>query len=263
MLPALVFAAQSPYSGCKNVAYSRNVRRNARRLKMLHFLVIDKPKKMMYIKHMNYENILFDLDGTLTDPFLGISNSWKYALKKLDIEIDPDILKTFIGPPLEKTFSEYFKFDKENTEIGKKYYREYFSEKGLYENTLYEGIEKLLKELNDRNKICILATSKPIVFAEKIIKYFNIDNYFKHTVGGNLEGTFVEKEDIIKHIMENYNLEKSKTIMVGDRKYDIIGAKRNGIKSIGVLYGYGNREELEKEKPEYIINNAMEILEIV
>jgi phosphoglycolate phosphatase len=212
---------------------------------------------------MNYKNVLFDLDGTLTDPFLGITNSWKYTLKKMNIEIDPSILKKFIGPPLEKTFSEYFKFDKENTEIGKKYYREYFSEKGLYENTLYDGIEELLKELNTRNKICILATSKPIVFAEKIIKYFKMGNYFRHAVGGNLEGTFVEKEDIIKYIMEEYNLRKEETIMVGDRKYDIIGAKKNGIKSIGVLYGYGSREEMEKEEPEYLINNVKEILEIV
>jgi len=212
---------------------------------------------------MGFTNILFDLDGTLTDPFLGITNSWKYALKKMKMEIDPSILKTFIGPPLEKTFSEYFYFNKANTEIGKKYYREYFSEKGLYENTLYDGIKELLKALNDRNKICVLATSKPMVFAEKIIKYFNIDIYFKYTVGGNLEGTFNEKEDIIKYIIENYNLDKSETIMVGDRKYDIIGAKRNGIKSIGVLYGYGSREEMENEKPEYIINNVEEILKIV
>ncbi|MDR3167354.1 MAG: HAD hydrolase-like protein [Treponema sp.] len=212
---------------------------------------------------MNYTNILFDLDGTLTDPFLGITNSWKYALEKLNIEIDQNILKTFIGPPLEKIFFEYFKFDKENTEIGKRYYREYFSEKGLYENTLYDGVEDLLKELNTRNKICVLATSKPIVFAEKIIKHFNIDTYFKYTVGGNLEGTFVEKEDIIKHIVRKYNLRKSETILVGDRKYDIIGANKNGIKSIGVLYGYGSKEELENENPEYIINNAKEILEII
>jgi phosphoglycolate phosphatase len=164
---------------------------------------------------------------------------------------------------LEKTFSEYFKFNKENIEIGKKYYREYFSEKGLYENTLYDGIENLLKEINARNKICILATSKPIVFAEKIIKHLNIDVYFKYTVGGNLEGTFVEKEDIIKYIIENYNLKKTETIMVGDRKYDIIGANKNGIKSIGVLYGYGSRAELENENPEYIINSAKEILEII
>jgi phosphoglycolate phosphatase len=212
---------------------------------------------------MSYTNILFDLDGTLTDSFLGIANSWKYALKKLNIEIDPDILRTFIGPPLENTFSEYFKFNKENIEIGKKYYREYFSEKGLYENTLYDGIEDLLKEINARNKTCILATSKPIVFAEKILKYLNIDTYFKHAVGSNLEGTFAEKYDIIKYIIENYNLNKSETIMVGDRKYDIIGANKNGIKSIGVLYGYGSRPELENENPEYIINNAKEILEII
>jgi phosphoglycolate phosphatase len=212
---------------------------------------------------MGYKNILFDLDGTLTDPFLGITNSWKYALKKLNIEEDENILKTFIGPPLERTFSEYFGFNKENIEIGKKYYREYFSEKGLYENIMYDGIANMLEELNTRNKFCILATSKPIVFAEKIIEYFNINKYFKYVVGGNLEGTFVEKEDIIKHIIEKYSLNKLETIMVGDRKYDIIGAHKNEINSIAVMYGYGSEEELNKAKPTYLIKNVMDILQIV
>ena len=108
-----------------------------------------------------------------------------------------------------------------------------------------------------------MATSKPIVFAEKIIKHFDIDTYFKYTVGGNLEGTFIEKEDIIKFIIKKYNLNKWETIMVGDRKFDIIGAKRNGIKSIGVTYGYGSREELQNENPEYIIDNVEEILKII
>ena len=120
-----------------------------------------------------------------------------------------------------------------------------------------------MEELNRRRKNCIIATSKPETFANKIAQHFNIENYFKNVVGSNLDGTLSEKEDIIKHIIEKYKLQKNETVMVGDRKYDIIGANRNGIDGIGVLYGYGTKEELEKENPKYICNNVMEILKII
>jgi phosphoglycolate phosphatase len=213
---------------------------------------------------MNYINILFDLDGTLTAPYLGITNSVKYSLGKLGItEEDNNKLKLFIGPPLEKSFMEYYSFDKKTVKKAIGYYREYFSEKGIYENTLYEGIENILTELNNKNKNCILATSKPEIFAGKILEYFHISTYFKYIVGSDMEGTFVEKEDIIKHIIEKYKLDKKETIMIGDRKYDIIGANKNGIDSIGVLYGYGSKEELENEKPKYLCTGTMDILKII
>jgi phosphoglycolate phosphatase len=213
---------------------------------------------------MKYSGILFDLDGTLTDPYPGIRNSIKYSLRKLDIfEENDNKLKLFVGPPLEKSFIKYYCFDKDTAQKAVEYYREYFSEKGMYENMLYDGIENVLRELNSKNAECMVATSKPCVFAEKILEYFHINIYFKHIVGSSLDGTFIEKEDIIKHIIEKYKLDKQKTIMIGDRKYDIIGANKNGIDSIAVLYGYGSREELENESPKYLCGSVVGLLNIL
>ncbi|MFP3040838.1 HAD-IA family hydrolase [Treponema primitia] len=211
---------------------------------------------------MAYENILFDLDGTLTDPYLGITNSVKYALEKFNIlENDINKLKLFIGPPLEKSFIEYYQFDKNKAKIAIEYYREYFSEKGIYENKLYDNIENLLNDM--KNKNCILATSKPKKFALEILKYFKIDQYFNEIIGSNLDGTLSEKEEIIKYIIEENNLNKTETIMVGDRKYDIIGAHKNNIHSVAVMYGYGSKEELEESKPTYFCKDVMDIIKII
>jgi len=213
---------------------------------------------------MNYINILFDLDGTLTDPYLGISNAVKYSLKKFNIiDNDEKKLKLFIGPPLQKSFMEYYGFDKNKSKIAVEYYREYYFEYGLYENKIYDNIENILKIINGKNKNCILATSKVTDIANKILKYFKINNYFYDIVGSNLDGTLVEKEDIIKYIIEKYNLNKNETIMIGDRKYDIIGANRNNIHSIGVTYGYGSKEELKEVKPTYFCENVMDIIKII
>jgi phosphoglycolate phosphatase len=213
---------------------------------------------------MKYTNILFDLDGTLTDPYLGITSAAKYALNKFNIiEEDTDKLKLFIGPPLEKSFLEYYNFNKNDVKTAVKYYREYYSKKGMYENKLYAGIDDVLKELNKRNKNCFMATSKLQSFAEKIAQNFNMHNYFKHITGSNMDGTLSEKEDIVKYTMEKCELNKNETIMIGDRKYDIIGANKNGIDAIGVLYGYGTREELEKENPKYLCNEVIDILKII
>jgi len=213
---------------------------------------------------MAYRNILFDLDGTLTDPYLGITNSVKYALKKFNIfEEDENKLKQFIGPPLNQSFIEFYQFDKNKAQIAVDYYREYYSEKGLRENELYEDVENLLQSIKSKNKICILATSKSKKFALEVLKYFEIENYFDEVVGSNLDGTLSGKEEIIKYIIENNKLDKAETIMAGDRKYDIIGANKNGIDSIAVLYGYGTKEELEESKPTYLCKSVMDILEII
>jgi phosphoglycolate phosphatase len=215
-------------------------------------------------KFIKYSNVLFDLDGTLTDPYLGITNSIKYSLNKFNIiEENHNKLKLFIGPPLKKSFMEHYNFTENKAERAVEYYREYFSKKGIFENKLYDGVNDVLMELNNRNKNCIIATSKPEVFANKILQYFRIKDYFKYVTGSNLDGTLSEKEEIIKYIIEKCNLNNEETIMVGDRKYDIIGAHKNGINTIGVLYGYGTKDELEKENPKYLCNNVMEILEII
>ena len=219
---------------------------------------------LKYHVFMKYGSILFDLDGTLTDPYPGIKNSIKYSLRKFNIiEEDDNKLKLFVGPPLEKLFMEYYSFDKSTAQKAVGYYREYFSEKGMYENTLYAGIEDVLKELNGKNIECMVATSKPEIFAQKILAYFRMDIYFKHIVGSDMAGTFVEKEDIIRGIIEKYGLNIRETVMIGDRKYDITGANKNGIDSIAVLYGYGSREELEGESPKYLARSVMELLKIL
>jgi phosphoglycolate phosphatase len=211
---------------------------------------------------MNYNTVLFDLDGTLTDPYLGITNSAKYALNRFDIIEENDKLKLFIGPPLKKSFMEYCKLNEYDAKKAIEYYREYYAEKGIYENELYNGIDAVLKQLNENNIQCIVATSKLEEYAIKVLQYFNIDHYFRYVVGSNLDGTLSEKGDIIKHGIEKYKLVKENTIMVGDREYDVIGAKSNGIDSIGVLYGYGTKEELDKAGPTYMCNTIDELFKL-
>lgn len=213
---------------------------------------------------MKYANILFDLDGTLTDPYLGISHSVQHALKKLGIEEkDEKRLRFFIGPPLKNSFKEFYHFDDATMETAIHYFREYFEAKGIYENKLYEGAGVLLKTLTGKGKKCILATSKPQKFAEKILRHFDIHDYFYDIVGSNLDETMTEKDEVIRWVMEKNNLEKEKTIMIGDRKYDIDGARKNNIASLAVLYGYGSKEELENSRPDYLCETIQDILAVV
>jgi phosphoglycolate phosphatase len=213
---------------------------------------------------MKYNNVLFDLDGTLTDPYLGITNSVKYAINKFNItEENNNKLKLFIGPPLVKSFTEHYGFNTNDAKIAVEYYREYYSTKGIYENKLYNGIKNVLKTLNEKSVNCIVATSKLEKYAIEVLHNFNIDIYFKDIVGSNVEGTLLEKGDIIRHGIEKNKLEKEKTVMVGDRKYDIIGAKNNGIDSIWVLYGYGTQEELKEIIPTKYCNSVDELLKIL
>jgi phosphoglycolate phosphatase len=213
---------------------------------------------------MKYDTVLFDLDGTLTDPYLGIANSIKYALDKFNIsDANDDKLKLCIGPPLDKSFMEYYGFNAADAKRAVAYFREYYSVKGMYENKIYDGIENMLKTLADKNINCIVATSKLEKYAAAVLKYFNIDVYFRDLTGSNQEGTLSEKKDIIKHILDKHKPEKEKTVMVGDRKYDIIGAKSNGIDSIWVLYGYGTREELEEIKPTKYCKRVEELVKLL
>ncbi len=210
---------------------------------------------------MGYHYILFDLDGTLTDPVVGITNSVMYALKKYGIEVsNRSELYKFIGPPLWDSFESYYGFSREEAKNAVEYYREYYREKGIYENSVYDGIEDLLKRLKEKNKILIVATSKPEVFAKQILVHFDIAKYFTYIAGSNLDGTRVKKGEIIKYALENCNItDLSKAIMIGDREHDIFGAKEVGISSIGVLFGYGDREELEKAGADFIVATVEDI----
>ncbi|MBT2639828.1 HAD family hydrolase [Bacillus sp. ISL-39] len=208
-----------------------------------------------------YKVILLDLDGTITDPKAGITRSVQYALEKMNIAApDADQLEGFIGPPLQVSFAEYFDFDERQTEKAIGFYRERFKEKGILENELYPNIPDLLKFLREQNFSLVIATSKPTVFADHIVKHFKIDHYFDLVVGSNLNGTRTSKTEIIEFILNEYNQYKPEEfIMVGDRKHDIEGAGNNGIDSIGVTYGYGSLEELKNSQPTYIVDSVEQL----
>ncbi|MDQ6596463.1 HAD family hydrolase [Bacillus salipaludis] len=212
-----------------------------------------------------YKVILFDLDGTLSDPKVGITKSVQYALQKMDInEPDIDKLECFIGPPLQVSFAEYYDFDEGNTQKAIDFYRKRFKEKGMFENKLYPNIPLLLKSLKDQEFTLVVATSKPTIYSEQILKYFNIDHYFELVVGSNLDGTRTSKTEIIQYILDKYNEQKlDNFIMVGDRKHDIIGANNTGIDSIGVTYGYGSYEELSNSNPTHIVKSVDQLKELL
>ena len=212
-----------------------------------------------------YQYILFDLDGTLTDPGLGITNSVMYAFKKFGIDIpDRAALYKFIGPPLQESFEKYYGFSNEKSELAIQYYREYFKVSGLYENKVYDGIEELLKNLKAQNKSVILATSKPEVFAVEILKHFQLDKYFDFIAGATMDETRVKKADVISYALDSCKIsDLSAAIMIGDREHDILGAKQIGLDSMGVLFGYGSREELEAAGATYIASNVADILKYI
>ncbi|MBM7095084.1 HAD family hydrolase [Bacillus sp. H-16] len=205
--------------------------------------------------------ILFDLDGTLSDPKQGITKSVQYALAKMDIhEPDTDKLDDFIGPPLHVSFAGKYAFDDAQTQRAIGFYRERFKEKGMFENELYPGIRALLTSLQNNGFSLVTATSKPTVFAEAILAYFEIDQYFDPIVGSHLDGTRSSKAEIITFIMETYtDHTRDDFIMIGDRKYDIIGANTAGIESFAVTYGYGSEKELRDASPSLIVHTVEEL----
>lgn len=210
-----------------------------------------------------YDNVLFDLDGTLTDSFHGITNSVVYALKKFGIEVeDKRKLSVFIGPPLFESFSVHFGMSDDDAVRAVSYYREYYSEKGIYESVVYDGVVPLLEELKARGKKLYVATSKPEVFSVKIIEHFGLSKYFEFVAGALLDKSRIEKADIIKYAVATNKLDAGSCVMVGDRKHDILGAKESGMTSIGVLYGYGSREELASAGADYIVDTPTDILKL-
>ena len=209
-----------------------------------------------------FKTILFDLDGTLTDPALGITNSVAYALSKWDITVsDRSELFKFIGPPLLDSFAEYYGFSDSQSRLALKYYREYFTDRGMFENRVYEGIPQLLSELRSRNKKLIVATSKPEEFAVRILQHFKLDGYFDFIGGASMDETRVKKADVIQYALDSCNIiDRSSVVMVGDRLHDINGAKRCGLPSIGVTYGYGSFDELKDAGADFIALSVEDIL---
>lgn len=213
----------------------------------------------------NYQYILFDLDGTLTDPKEGITKSVQYALAKLGID-EPDCnnLVKFIGPPLAQSFIEYYGFDEAKAKLAVEKYREYFSVTGIFENEVYPGIETMLVSLKKAGRTICLATSKPTVFAEKILNHYDLAEYFDAVAGSNLDGSRVRKAEVIEFVLESMKIgDRSKVVMVGDREHDIIGAREAGVDSMAATFGYGSREELLEVKPTWVAESPEAIIRML
>ncbi len=208
--------------------------------------------------------LLFDLDGTLTDSKAGILNAVVYSLRKFGIEEnDRARLMTFIGPPFYDNVIEQYGLTPDDAETAVTHFREYYDRKGMYENTVYEGIFPMLKALKANGKTLILATSKPELFACRILEYFSLDKYFDKVFGATMDGSRRKKTDVISWALKELDIDPDDAVMIGDRKYDVEGGHKCGLVSVGVLYGYGDREEMIAAKADMIAADVDELKKIL
>ena len=208
---------------------------------------------------MAYKAFLFDLDGTLSDSKIGITKSVQYALNKYGIVSSLENLEKFVGPPLQDSFVKYYDFDMKKADEAVAYFREYFSEFGIYENQPYEGILELLKALSEEPVTLYIATSKPTIFAKTILEKDQLAPYFKVILGSELNGTRSQKREVIADLINMEALKSHEVLMIGDREHDLLGAKSNGVDAVGVLYGYGDYNELKACNPIKIVESVKDL----
>ena len=209
---------------------------------------------------MEHDYILFDLDGTLTEPAEGITNSVCYALKKFGIESKPENELRFIGPPLHKSFQMFYGMNEEDSFKAVDYYREYFAPKGIYENRLYDGMAEALDKLILKGYTLAVASSKPEVFVRQVLEYFHIDNRFEEIVGSELNGERTDKAEVVAEALRRLDAVADDCCMIGDRSHDIEGAHKCGVLAAGVLWGYGSREELKAAKADAIFESIEQMV---
>lgn len=222
------------------------------------------------MQHKNpvFQYLLFDLDGTLTDPKIGITTCVQYALHHFGVE-EPDLdkLEGFIGPPLADSFQQFYGFNEKQAEAAIQVYRERFNTVGIYENEIYPGIPEMLVRLKNAEKKLAVASSKPTVYVQKILQHFGIEQYFDVIVGSELDGTRSQKEEVIEEALRQLchddKKENGKVVMIGDRKFDIQGAKEFGLISVGVSFGYAPPGELEQAGADYIVDTVAELEELL
>ena len=210
------------------------------------------------------KNILIDLDGTLTDPKVGITTSARYGLEKIGHPISDEInIDWIIGPPLKASLAKILNVEADHVlaEQALMGYRERFAVKGLYENHVFEGVAETLAELKRRGYRLFLATAKPTVYAKQILEHFDLAQYFTDIHGSELNGERTNKAELIQYILEQQKLQADQCLMVGDREHDIFGARQNGIDTIAVNYGYGSQEELALAQPKYQIDRFNQLLD--
>jgi len=218
------------------------------------------------IRGQSMKNLcLFDLDGTLTDPKVGITKSVSFALQSFGIEVtDMDELTKFIGPPLRDSFREFYGFSEMEAEEAVSKYREYFGVTGMFENVIYDGVIDMLRRLKDKGITMAIATSKAAVYAEKIAEHFGFRQYFELVAGSEFDGTRSQKSEVISYALSIVDPGRKKDIvMIGDREHDIIGARETGIDSIGVTWGYGTRAELEDAGAMRIVDSLDELCRLI
>ncbi|HEY6806682.1 MAG TPA: HAD hydrolase-like protein [Pyrinomonadaceae bacterium] len=210
-------------------------------------------------------NVVFDLDGTLTDPAEGILRCIQHSLTALEIPCPPDVeLKRFIGPPLREVFCQLCdSADEVLVERAVTVFRERFSTIGLFENTPYPAVSQMLIDLSGESYNLYVATSKPQVYAEQILKHFSLADHFIEIHGNDLAGHLDDKAELLRDLLERRNLDPQATIMVGDRKHDVIAAQKNGVSSLGVTYGYGSKEELTEAGANYLAETPGEVVDCI
>nr|WP_254202646.1 MULTISPECIES: HAD-IA family hydrolase [unclassified Acinetobacter] len=207
---------------------------------------------------------MIDLDGTLTDPKVGITTSARYGLEKIGHPISDEVnIDWIIGPPLKASLAKILKVDTDHilAEQALMAYRERFAVKGLYENHVFEGVAETLAELKRRGYRLFVATAKPTVYAKQILEHFDLTQYFTEIYGSELNGERTNKAELIQYILEQQQLQGEQCVMVGDREYDVFGARHNGIDSIAVNYGYGSQDELALAQPKYKIDSFNQLLD--
>lgn len=215
-----------------------------------------------------YDNILFDLDGTLTDPKVGITTCVQYALKGMGIE-EPDLdkLTPFIGPPLKDSFMNFYGLDSDQAEEAIRLYRERFTDIGLYENEIYPGIPQMLHALKAKGKRLAISSSKPTVYVERILEHFDIHKYFDVIVGSELDGRRTDKREVVEEalaqLLKGEKKPHQEVVIVGDRKFDVEGGQAHDITTVAVAYGYGPMEELKEAKPEFIVRTVEELQKLL
>lgn len=212
-----------------------------------------------------FANVLFDLDGTLTDPAVGIVRCIQHSLARLQISCPPaEELTRYIGPPLREVFvSVCNSADEVLIERAVAVFRERFSTVGLFENIPYPDVPSMLLRLNRDSYRLFVATSKPQVFAERILKHFSLSDHFEEIHGNDLEGRLDDKAELIRELLVNRSLDPKETMMVGDRKHDVIAAKSNGLASIGVTYGYGSSDELLAAGADYLCHSPADVVSLI
>ena len=207
-------------------------------------------------------NLLFDLDGTLTDPFPGITRCIAYAMERVGVPAPPaEQLRWCIGPPLKHSLAQLLATDDAaRVEEALALYRGRFGTVGLVENEVYDGIPAVLAALNEAGHTLVVATAKPAVFARRIVDHFGLRRYFKTTYGSELDGTRADKARLIAHILQKESFDTAQSVMIGDRAYDMIGAKENGLSRCGVLWGYGSQDELERSGAQTVVATPSELI---